>query len=83
MACCAALLEGQELLGAEGLVVDLARGLNEILQMGAGEEVAEVDELAMGLILDVDDAPSVGTTTDSSAINGDVLLASDHGKGHD
>lgn len=36
----AALLQCQQLLGAETLVVDLARGLDQILQMGAGKEVA-------------------------------------------
>jgi hypothetical protein len=35
-----ALLEGQQLLGAEGFVVDLAGGFDEVLEMGAGEEVA-------------------------------------------
>lgn len=47
-----ALLEGQQLLGTEGLVVDLGGGLDEILEVGACKEVAEVDELAVGLVLD-------------------------------
>jgi hypothetical protein len=47
-----ALLEGQQLLGAERLVVDLCGGLDEVLQVGAGEEVAEVYEFAVGLVLD-------------------------------
>jgi hypothetical protein len=47
----AALLEGEELLGAEALVVDLGRGLDEVLEMGAREEVAQVDKLAVVLIL--------------------------------
>ena len=47
-----ALLEGEQLLGTEGLVVDLRGGLDEVLEMGAGEEVTEVDEFAVGLVLD-------------------------------
>jgi hypothetical protein len=35
-----ALLEGKQLLGAEGLVVDLRGGLDEVLKVGAREEVA-------------------------------------------
>jgi hypothetical protein len=48
---CRALLECKKLLGAEGLIVDLGGSLNEILQMGACEEVAEVYEFAVILIL--------------------------------
>jgi hypothetical protein len=47
-----ALLEGKQLLGTEGLVVDLCGRLDEVLQVGAGEEVTEVDEFAVGLVLD-------------------------------
>lgn len=47
-----ALLEGKQLLSAEGLVVDLCRGLDEILQVGAREEVAKVYEFAVCLVLD-------------------------------
>jgi hypothetical protein len=46
----AALLEGEELLGAETLVMDLGGGLNQILEVGAGQEVAEIDEFAVVLI---------------------------------
>lgn len=47
-----ALLECEQLLGAERLVVDLRRRFDQILQMSAGEEVAEVDEFAVVLIFD-------------------------------
>jgi hypothetical protein len=46
-----ALLESKQLLSAEGLVVDLCGRLDQVLQVGAGEEVAEVDEFAVVLIL--------------------------------
>jgi hypothetical protein len=48
----AALLESQQLLGTEALVVDLRRGFDQVLEVSAGEEVAEVDEFAVGFVLD-------------------------------
>lgn len=36
--------------------------------MSAGEEVAEIDEFAVVFILDVDNAPSVLTASDLSAL---------------
>ena len=45
--------------GVSTFVVDLAGGLDEVLEMGAGEEVAEIDEFAMPLVLDVDGTPAV------------------------
>lgn len=48
----AALLQRQKLFRAEGFVVDLRRRLDEVLQVGAREEVAEVDKFAVVLILD-------------------------------
>jgi hypothetical protein len=47
-----ALLECEQLLGTEGLVVDLCGRLDEVLQVGACEEVTEVDEFAVGLVFD-------------------------------
>ena len=49
-----ALLESQKLLGTEAFVVDLRGRLDKVLQMGAGQEVAKVDEFAVLLILDFD-----------------------------
>ena len=49
---CGALLECEQLLGTERLVVDLRRRLDQVLQVGAGQEVAEVDEFAVVLVLD-------------------------------
>lgn len=48
----AVLLEGKQLLGAERLVVDQRGRLDQVLQVGACQEVAQVNELAMVLILD-------------------------------
>jgi hypothetical protein len=78
----AALLQGHELLGAESLVVDLAGGFNEVLEVGAGQEVAEVHEFAMVLIFDVDHTPAVLATADLFSVDNNVLLASDDGEGN-
>lgn len=48
----AALLERQQLLSTEALVVDLRCCFDQVLEVGSGEEIAEVDELAVGLVLD-------------------------------
>ena len=80
---CAALLQGQELLGAERLVVDLRRGLDEILEVSPEQEVPEVDKLAVVLILDIDDAPPVMAAADLLAVDDDRLLGSDDGKGNE
>lgn len=66
----AGLLEGKQLLRTERFVVDLRRRFDQVLQMRPGEEVAEVDKLAVRLILDVDDSPSVLAASD--------LFAADH-----
>lgn len=49
-----ALLERKQLLGTEGFVVDLGSGFDEVLEVGASKEVAQIDELAVVLILDFD-----------------------------
>lgn len=79
----AALLQGQQLLGTEGLVVDLACGLDQILQVGAGQEVAQVNELAVVLVLDVDDTPAVLAAANLLAVDNDGLLTADDGEGND
>lgn len=83
MHLCGALLERKELLGAERLVVDLRGGVDEILKVGAGKEVAEVDEFAVLLVLDINGSPAVLATADSLAIHVDVAFASDNGKRND
>lgn len=80
---CAAFLQSQKLLRAEGLIVDLARGFNQILEMGASEEVSQVDEFAMVLVLYINEAPAVLPAADMLAIDKDILLAADHGEWND
>ena len=71
MASCAALLKCKQLLGTESLIVDLRCGFDQVLEVGSGEEVSQVDELAVVLILDVDNSPSVLAATDLLASNDD------------
>lgn len=47
--------------------MDLAGRLDQILQVSAGQEVAQVDEFAVLLILDVDGAPAVLASWDGAA----------------
>ena len=46
-----------------------------------GEEVAEVDELAVPLVLDVDDAPAVLAATDGLAVDDHRALRADDREG--
>lgn len=77
-----ALLECQQLLGTECLVVDLRRGLDEILQVSSQEEVSEVDEFAVVLVLDVDDTPAVLAAAHLLAIDNNRLLGADNCERH-
>jgi hypothetical protein len=51
--------------------VDLRSGLDQILEMGAGEEISEVDEFAVILIFNVDYTPSVLAPTNLFASDND------------
>ena len=49
--CSARLLEGQQLLSAEGLVVNLRGGLDQVLEVCTREKVAQVDEFTVSIVL--------------------------------
>jgi len=68
------IFKGQELLRPEGLIVDLSSRFNEVLQVGASEEVAEAHKLAVVRILNVNNTPTVPTATDRLAINHNTIL---------
>jgi len=51
--------------------------------VGAGQEVAEIDEFAVLLVLDIDSTPSVLAATDSLAVDVDVAFAADDGERND
>lgn len=78
-----ALLQSQKLLGPEGLVVDLGGCLNEILQVSASEKVSKGNKLAVALVLDIDDTPSILTPSDLLSSNEDRLLGPNNGKWND
>jgi hypothetical protein len=78
MSGCAALLQRQQLLSAESLVMDLGRGLDQILEMSTGEEVSQVDEFTVRLVLDVNNAPPVLAAADLLASNNDRLLGANN-----
>lgn len=61
--------------------MDLGGGLDKILEVGSEEEVAQVDEFAVSLILDVDDTPSVLSAANLLAVDNDRLLGSDDSEG--
>jgi len=56
----ARLLESQQLLGTEGLVVDLRGSFDQVLEVCARKEVAQVDEFTVSLVLNYQ--PSVHGT---------------------
>jgi hypothetical protein len=78
-----ALLEGQQLFGTERLIVDLAGGLDKVLEMGTSEEVPKVDKFAVVFVLDVDYPPAVLATPDLLSVHNNVLLATNNCKGND
>jgi len=61
--------------------VDLCGRLNQVLQMCAREEVAELHEFAVSFVLDVDDAPFVGAGADYFAVYGHCLFGADDCEG--
>lgn len=63
--------------------MDLGGGLDQILKVSAGEEVAEVDEFAVLLVFDVDGSPAVLSATDGLAGDVDVALAANDGERDD
>jgi hypothetical protein len=50
------------------LVVNLACGLDEILEVSASQEVTKVDKLAVPLIFHVDGTPTVLTSRDVTTV---------------
>ena len=61
--------------------MDLRCRLDEVLEVGAEQEVSEVDEFAVVLVLDVDDAPPVLASTNLLAVDNDRLLGANDSEG--
>lgn len=49
--------------------------------MCSGEEIAELDEFAVGFVFDVDDAPFVCAGADDFAVYGHCFFGADDGEG--
>ena len=63
--------------------MDLAGGFDQVLQMGTGQEVPQVDKFAVILVLDIDNTPTVLSAADLLTVDNNVLLATDNGKRND
>ena len=61
--------------------MNLGRGLDKILEVSPEEEVAEIDEFAVVLVFDVDDAPSVLAAANLLAVDDNGLLGANDGEG--
>lgn len=63
--------------------MDLCSGLNEILQVSSGEEVAQVHKLAVVGVLNVHNTPAVPAAPNRLAVNDNVILRADNSKWND
>lgn len=63
--------------------MDLAGSLDQVLQMGAGQEVSQVNEFAVVLIFNVNDAPTVLAAANLLTVDDNVLLATDNSERND
>ena len=75
------LLECEQLLRPECLVVDLRGGLDEVLQVRPGQEVAQMYKLAVVGIFDIHNTPAVLASANRLAVNDHIALGADHSEG--
>ena len=78
MTSCGVLLQCVELLSTEAFIVDVTCCFDQILKMSSGEEVAQSNEITMSFVLDIDDTPSVLTTSNNLALDIDILFRSNN-----
>ena len=65
---------GQQLFSTESFIMNLCCGFNQVLQMSSRQKVAQMNKLAMILILHVDHTPSCLSSTYCLAIHNHVTL---------
>lgn len=74
---------GDELVGTVVLVEVVVGVLLELLHVSADKHLSELDEVAVLLVVHLDDTPRVATATDLAAIGGgDLVSSTDHGEGN-
>ena len=72
-----------KLVGAVVLVQHVVGVLLELLHVGADQHLAELDEVAVFLVVDFDHTPGVATTAHLAAIRGgDLVVGAHHGEGN-
>ena len=72
----------QELLRSPILVKDIISVLPELLHVGTDEHLAELDKVAVLLVVDLNNTPGVGTATDFTTIRScHDLVRADNGEG--
>ena len=79
----ARFFQSEELLGTEGLVMDLAGGFNQVLKVSTSKEVAQVDKFAVMFIFDINDTPAGLPAANLLATDDDGLFAANDGEGND
>ena len=79
----AALLECEQLLRAEGLVVDVRRRVHKVTQVRAQQKVAQIHKLAVLGVLHVDDARARGAAAHRHAVYDHGVLRADHRERHE
>ena len=71
-----------QLVGAVVLVEVVVGVLLELLHVGADEHLAELDKVAVLLVVHLDDTPRVATATDAAAIGvGNLVVGANNGEG--
>jgi hypothetical protein len=78
-----AFLQSEKLLSTESFIMDLAGRLNEVLEVSPGKEVAQINELAVVLIFDVDYTPAILPTTDLLSIDNDGFFTANNSERDD
>lgn len=74
---------GSELLGAVVLVEEIVGVLLQLLHVRANEHLAQLDEVAVLLVVDLNDTPGVAAATDLAAFgSGDLVVGADNSERH-
>jgi hypothetical protein len=54
---------------------------SQLLHMGSDEHLTELDKVTMRLVVDLNDTPGIGSSSDTTAVgSGNNRVGSDHGE---